>query len=255
MKKFAALALCVGIFLAAVLCVCGLRASGQVTADKKTRPEVDFTQFPIADLNAPESSDESKRLKRAKKSKKHNTNSHSEISDLSNGIFVVNEVLGNLPALPIQRSSVVLLGRIASATAYLSEDKTSVYSEFEVQIETVFKNSSKQALSSDDCVLVERFGGRARLPSGKLFIAAVDNQDMPQVGSKYVLFLTNDFMAGKHSDEDFNILMGYELKDGQVVPLDRTSPKHPISRYFKADETVFLRDLSSALAKAPTAQN
>ncbi|HSE32486.1 MAG TPA: hypothetical protein VLA93_13020 [Pyrinomonadaceae bacterium] len=255
MKNFVALTVCVGLFLTAILFMSVLRGSSQVKADENPRPEVDFTQFPIADLNAPESSDESTRLKRIKKSKKYNTKSRSEISDLSNEIFVVNEALSNLPALPVQQSSVVLLGRIASAAAYLSEDKSSVYSEFEVEIETVFKNTSKQALKSDKSVLVERFGGRVRLPSGKLFIAAVDNQDMPRVGSRYVLFLTNDFLGAKHSDEDFHILMGYELKEGKVVPLDRTSAKHPISRYLKTDETVFLRDLSSSLAKAPTVQN
>jgi hypothetical protein len=87
-----------------------------------------------------------------------------------------------------------------------------------------FKNTYKQALNSDDSIMVERFGGRVRLPSEKLFIAGVDNQDMPRVGSRYVLFLTNDFLGINHSDEDFNILMGYELKAGRVIPLDRTSP-------------------------------
>jgi hypothetical protein len=255
MKKFVALTLWVCIFLTAVLLMSVLRCSGQVTADKNPRPEVDFTQFPIADLNAPKSADESTRLKRTKKSKKYNNKFQSEISELSNVTFVVNEALSNLPALPIQQSSVVLLGRVAGATAYLSEDKTAVYSEFEVQIETVFKNTSKQGLRSDDSILVERFGGRVRLPFGKLFIAAVDNQDMPRVGSRYVLFLTNDFMGITHSDEDFNILMGYELKEGKVIPLDRTSAKHATSRYFKTDEAVFLLDLSSALAKAPTIQD
>ena len=66
-------------------------------------------------------------------------------------------------------------------------------------------------MNTGGSIAVERFGGRVRLPSEKLFIAAVDNQDMPRVGSKYLLFLTNDFMGAKQSDEDFNILMGYEL--------------------------------------------
>lgn len=248
MKRFILLTLCVGVFLTSVLFVTLSRSSSQVTADQNHRPEVDFTQFPIADLNSPEPADESKRLQRAKKSKKYNNKFHGEISDLSNVTFVVNEQLSSLSALPIQQSSVVLLGRVTGASAYLSEDKGSVYSEFEVQIETVFKNQSNQALKPDELMAVERFGGRVRLPSGKLFIAAVDNQDMPRVGSRYVLFLTNNFLGIKHSDEDFNILMGYELKGGRVVPLDRTSPKHPISRYFKAEESTLLRDLSSALA-------
>ena len=255
MKKFVVLAVCVGVFLTSILLVSVLRISSQVTADKNPRPEIDFTQFPVADLNSPEPADESTRMNRAKKSKKYNNKFQPEISESSNVTFVVNEAISNLPALPIQQSSVVLLAKITSAAAYLSEDKRSVYSEFEFQIETIFKNTSKQVLRSDDSIAVERFGGRVRLPSGKLFIAAVDNQDMPHVGSRYVLFLTNDFMGTKHSDEDFSILMGYELKRGKVIPLDRTSPKHPITRYFKVDESAFLQDLSSALAEVHALPN
>lgn len=255
MKRIFLSILCVGVFLTSVLVVTLSRSSSQVSSDKNPRPEVDFTQFPIVDLNSPEPADASKRLKLEKKSKKYNNKYQPEISEFSGVSFLTNDALSNLPALPVQQSSVVLLGTVTSATAHLSEDKRNVYSEFGVQIETIFKNTSKQALNSDASIMVERFGGRVRLPSGKLFIAGVDNQDMPRVGSRYVLFLTNDFLGINHSDEDFNILMGYELKAGRVIPLDRTSPKHPISRYFKIDESIFMRDLSSALAQAPTLPN
>ncbi|HKS10864.1 MAG TPA: hypothetical protein VJS13_15035 [Pyrinomonadaceae bacterium] len=240
--------LCVGVFLLTSL-VAIFPGSGQVTAPAKySRPEIDFKHFPIVDLGASLPVDEPAKATRARKSKKYNNKSLSEISEASNVTFLANEALINLPALPVDRSSAVLVGEIVDAKAYLSEDRTGVYSEFEVRIQTVFKNNTKQVLGVGKSLVVERFGGRVRLPSGKLFIAAVDNQDMPRVGGKYLLFLTNDFIGAKHSDEDFNILLGYELKGGKVFPLDRTSSNHPIARYNEKDESTLLTDLSSLLA-------
>lgn len=212
------------------------------------RQHVDFTRFPIVDYAAPASGDAGARANRAAKGKKYNNKYAPVITESSNGIFVVNESLSGLPALPTDRSSVILIGEVTSAEAHLSEDGTAIYSEFKVRIQSVLKNNSKRVLTLDNLVEAERYGGRLRLPSGKLVISAVDHQDMPQVGSRYLLFLTNDFPEGGHNDEDFHILMGYELKAGKVFPLDKTSSKHPISRYFGSDESVLLTDLASALA-------
>jgi hypothetical protein len=247
--------LCVGVFLISTL-VAVFSGSGQVTTTGKyTRPEIDFKQFPIVDLTPSFPADEPGKAIRVRKSRKYNNKSLSEISETSNVTFVANEALSNLTALPVDKSSVVLLGEIGTAKAYLSEDKTAVYSEFEVRIQAVLKNNTTQVLSAGESIAVERFGGRVRLPSGKLFIAAVDNQDMPRVGGKYLLFLTNDFLGAKHSDEDFNILMGYELNGGKVFPLDRTSLKHPIARYNQKDEFTLLTDLSSLLGPSAALPN
>jgi hypothetical protein len=254
MKSRLLVILCIEVLLTLSLVAGGLRGNSQGTA-AHSGPEVDFRNFPIVDLDSPEPSDASLRTRRANKSKKYNKKSQPKISELTDVTFVINEELGKLPALPVERSSVILAGEIVSAKAYLSEDKSSVYSEFEVRIETIFKNKSKQVLSPRDLIVIERFGGRVRLPSGKLFKSAVDNQDMPRVGSRYVLFLTNDFFGTTHSDEDFNLLIGYELKGGKVFPLDRVSTKHPIYRYLNVDESKLIADLSSALTEVRSVPN
>lgn len=255
MKRHFLFALLFGVFLTGSL-VAVFSGNDQGTTPRKyTRPEIDFKQFPIVDLATPLPSEQSAKTIRARKSKKYNNNSLSEISEASNVSFVVNETLSKLSALPVDKSSVVLTGEITDAKAYLSEDKTAVYSEFEIRIQTVFKNNTSKVLSPGESMAVERFGGRVRLPSGKLFIEAVDNQDMPRVGGKYLIFLTNDFIGAKHSDDDFNILMGYELKGGKVFPLDRTSSTHPIARYNEKDESTLLTDLSSLLGTAARLPN
>lgn len=255
MKSRLLVILCIEVLLTISLVAGALRGNSQSRADTNPRPEVDFRNFPVVDLNSPEPADASLKKRRADKSRKFDNKSQPKISELTNVTFVANEELGKLPALPVERSSMILVGEIVSANAYLSSDKSSVYSEFEVRIETIFKNKSRQTFNPGNLMAIERFGGRVRLPSGKLFIAAVDNQDMPRLGVRYVLFLTNDFFGTKHSDEDFNLLMGYELRAGKVFPLDRVSPKHPISRYLNADETALLADLSSALAELRTLPN
>ncbi|HSK73591.1 MAG TPA: hypothetical protein VK892_17980, partial [Pyrinomonadaceae bacterium] len=47
-----------------------------------------------------------------------------------------------LTALPIEKSDVVILGKVIDAKAHLSPDKSTVYSEFKIEIEEVFKNNS-----------------------------------------------------------------------------------------------------------------
>jgi len=140
-----------------------------------------------------------------------------------------------LPALPFERSSVVVIGQVTDAQAYLSNDKTGVYSAFTVQITEVLKNSSRVSLVTSSSIEVERDGGRVRFPNGRLHIYKSSGQEMPKVGLKYVFFL----MDG--TDEPvFEILTGYELSQGKVYPLDYL-PK--TRTYASADEADFLRKL------------
>ena len=142
----------------------------------------------------------------------------------------------NLPALPVATSAAVIVGQITDAKAYLSNDKTGVYSVFTVQVHEVIKNSSQLSLSTGSSIDVERDGGRVRFPNGRTFIYVATN--MPQVGLRYVLFLTN-----AQSQSDFQILTGYELREGKVYPLDDLLNLHT---YENADETIFLNQLRTA---------
>jgi len=58
---------------------------------------------------------------------------------------------------------------------------------------------------------------------------------MPQVGLRYVLFLTNG-----QGEKDLTILTGYELREGKVFPLDDLPN---LRVYENADETTFLNEL------------
>lgn len=140
-------------------------------------------------------------------------------------------------------------GSRLKALAYLSEDKTGIYSEFNVSAERVIKNQSASPVSAGDIIVAERIGGRIRMPSGHIHQYGISKQGMPKVGGRYVLFL------GEDENEGFNILTGYELRGGKVFPLDGVDPadgsKLPnFAEHEGADEAVFLNRVENSLAQS-----
>lgn len=214
--------------------------------------ELDTNKFPVADYLSVGSSDPKERQKREAKGRKYNSRNAPPITESFDESFESTDWDVGLPAIPVSQSAAVIIGKVIMAQAYLSEDKTSIYSEFEVQVEQVWK-SDRSELSAGTSVIVERAGGRIRFPSGKIAISVISHQQMPQVGSRYVLFLTHKGTVGGGHSDDFSILTGYEFRDGCVFPLDRTLPGHPITAYSGFDEKAFLNDLSSA-SKVSTSQ-
>lgn len=214
-------------------------------AEQTQSSEVDTSDFPITDLVSAQPSDPVAREKRAAKAKRHNSKYAPKITEATDGMYLVNNTLTGLPALPVEKSSAVVIVEITSATAYLSEDQSSIYSEFGLRIKRLFKNGTANHLTANACIEAERIGGRVRLPSGKIIVSSVDNQGMPRLGRTYLLFLT-----GGQADQAFSILMGYELRDGKVSPLDKTGPSNPISAFRGRDEAALITELLTALGKA-----
>ena len=195
----------------------------------------DENRFPVADYTAADPSDPKERAKRLEKGKKYDKSAWRIYPETTSNMTRVDYVDLNLPALPLTESSAVIVGQITDAKAYLSNDKTGVYSAFTVQINEVLRNSSSIPLSSGSSIEVERDGGRVRFPGGRILIYTISEQDMPAVGLRYVFFLTNP-----HGQSDFQILTGYELREGKVYPLDDLPN---LNRYENADELNFLSDV------------
>lgn len=214
---------------------------GQQQRPQKNTPSGHFDEnrFSIADYAAPEPSDPFERSKRQARGKKYDKSTWNIYPDAQWNVSRTHAINFNLPALPVTESTAVIVGQVTDAKAYLSNDKTGVYSVFLVQVHEVLKNSSKLSLSTSASVEVERDGGRVRFPNGRtlLYIAT----DMPQVGRRYVLFLTNPL-----GQSDFQILSGYELRDGKVYRLDDLPNFY---RYENADEVTLLSELRSRVAK------
>ena len=227
------------LVITAIIIIPG-RSQEQTPQIKTHGRKFDDNRFPIADYSAADPSDPKERAKRQEKGKKYDKSAWRIYPETTSNMARVDYVNPNLPALPLTESSAVIVGQVTDAKAYLSNDKTGVYSAFTVKIEEVLKNSSSVPLSSASSLEVERDGGRVRFPGGRVLIYTINSQDMPVAGLRYVLFLTNH-----HGQSDFQILTAYEVREGKVYPLDDLPSLY---RYDNTDELNFLSELRTKIA-------
>ena len=151
-----------------------------------------------------------------------------------------------LAALPTEQSDAVVLGVVTSRDAYLTDDRTGIYSEFTILVSEVLKDPTKMIISGTP-IPVNRTGGAVRFKSGKIQKYQIAHQGMPDVAAQYVLFLR------KTSDGDLLILTGFKLVNGHVTPLDgneNNDPRFvlPFAKYAGTDEAEFLKEVRDAAA-------
>jgi hypothetical protein len=139
----------------------------------------DVNHFPIAEFATSETKDPKRRARGEKRNKSHWGVHPDSVSDST---VRVDSVDLSLPALPINESQAVIIGKISDAKAYLSNDKTDVYSVFVVLIEEILKHPGKLTVGS--AVEAEREGGRVKFPSGRTHLYKVSEQDMPRAGGR-----------------------------------------------------------------------
>ena len=184
---------------------------------KATFPRVDYSYEPA--------SDPSRRAK-GRKSRKFTT-IDPNITEDGQTVIHVDWELGVKP-LPVDKSTVIVLGTVVEAAAFLSDNKGDVYSQFKIQIERVFENKTDAKLEKGGCLFAERDGGIVRFPSGFEKWIFVRDQGMPTKGKRYLFFLNRDFPLIGPQDNALYILTAYELEDDVVKPLDspggETSP-------------------------------
>ncbi len=199
-------------------------------------------RLPIADYNAAEPADPKEKEEREAKAKKY-TRTELSVELDQEAIVTSSHWAGELPAIPASQSALIVTGTVSKAKAELTPERKKVYSEFTVTIDEILKNDELAPLSHGDKVTADRAGGRVRYPSGKVGMYWVTGQGMPQVGMRYLLFLTKtDPKSG------YSILTGYELRDGRIHLLDNPGSGHPITASEGADEPSFLNQVRSAVA-------
>jgi hypothetical protein len=118
------------------------------------------------------------------------------------------------PALPIT-SELIAIGTVEKAQAFLSTDRTSVYSEITFIIEQVVKGNER--LAPGVRVTAERDSGAVRFASGKILYRGAWGRNVPIAGHKYLVFLNRI-----EGDDTFSIVTGYDLANNDVLPLDGT---------------------------------
>jgi hypothetical protein len=216
--------------------------------------------YTVADYAAPEPADPQKRELRRTRNKRYNMRPENGVDPARFRVTEERESSFGAPpshapvepALPAAQSDVVLTGEITDAQAHLSDDKTSVYSEFTVLVEDVLKNSSPAPISPGSPISALRAGGGVRFPSGKVIRYGQHGKPLPRAGRRYVFFLKDNGDGGL----DFTIITAYELRDGRVFPLDGVNlvgavePAYAAYQQHKgAAEASFLGEVRDAIAR------
>lgn len=220
-----------------------------------------LSKLPIVDYDAAEPSDPEQRAKRLAKSKTYNDRAEWRRNRVLNveTVAIRNDWdLGLESPLPVTQSVTVVVGVVVGSKAYLSEDKSNVYSEFMIRVEHVFKHQGGEPVAVGGVIATERRGGRVRVPSGRIADFYVSGQGVPEVGKRYVFFLGHNRREAANTeaigagDRDGHILTGYELREGRVFPMDVSGAKN-FAQYEGQDETAFLKAIRDSIGVASPA--
>ncbi|MDQ3799373.1 MAG: hypothetical protein M3384_07985 [Acidobacteriota bacterium] len=185
-------------------------------------------EIPTVDINAPEPSDLMEKELRNRRGQKYNTG-----AALEEGTDSESEIL-ELPlshsparqAFPVLESDAIVIGTVTDSRAFLSSDKSYVYSEFTVQIEQTLKNTASPELKPNATITTERAGGAVRFASGRVRRLGNAGEGLPAKKARYLLFL-----KWSESGKDFLIVTGYKLQGGKVTPLDDADEKEDAVTY------------------------
>jgi hypothetical protein len=181
-------------------------------------------RFPTADYDDNQDlPDPEKNAKRKAKQKRYNDNElvTSHVQPGTDEAALILEPHITFPALPVAESDIVVVGTIGTAEALLSESKRNVFSEFTLTVEDVLK-SKIQGVEQGSVLTIDRVGGHVKYPNGQRVLFRIAGLNMPEIGGRYLLFLTL-----KHNNEDISILTAYQLTPNGAIPIDE--PYHVAS--------------------------
>ena len=215
------------------------KATDQAQANAK---ELDDAATPIVDSSSTEVADE----KRQRQNRRHNHGGLEVAETPGDATEVTVSSESSIPDFPFKISDLVVEGTVSDSNAFLSTDKTGVYSEYTVAISDLIKSPASSTVRKHDSITAERFGGRVRFPSGQIVRYKVSGQGSPAKNSKYIFFLK------KVDDDSYLILTAYELHGNQVFALDGSrvnlgKGNWAFDKHNGQEVTNFRKDLDKAL--------
>lgn len=223
------------------------------TEGQTSKVQSDFEQlrkeirkrFPTARYDEPEEQDIERRARRQLAGKRYENagglvDSSLPIWEDEERVLQTDKYL-SVPAIPIKESELIVIGKVLDAAAYLSDNKKNVYSEFTVQIDEILLDTTGK-IKKEGSVTVDREGGFVEYANGLKRFHCIAALSMPKVSGKYILFLKNP-----EKGPNYEIINGYELKDGGVINLTASTETRS---YFGMDQTVLLSKVRKALSEA-----
>jgi hypothetical protein len=175
-----------------------------------------LSKYAVVDYDAPAPTNVTEREERKLKNKRYDNqdwvlkNPHPD----DGGVGRFDEKTP-VPLFPVDESDLVIVGKISNVAAYLSNDKSGVYSEFTIRADQILKNDASKKVKQGNSVVADREGGCVRYPNGQKVFYENSTKELPQVGREYVFFLTSD-----KKNPNYEILTLYELNGTSVIQLD-----------------------------------
>lgn len=169
---------------------------------------------------APEPLDPVERAAREAKSRRYDDPDGRDLTTLEPGTFMETIACsggGRRRALPEGAYGTVVLGTVRAVQPYLSSNRTAIYTEYELEVEEVFKSAGGQVRMFDRTVAVDRMGGVLRRRSGQIISWGFSGSMIPHpldLHGRYVIFLRE-----VHEGNDLMLGTVFELRNGQAFML------------------------------------
>jgi len=236
----------VGAAIVAISAQTSLFKTARAYRGRSQGAEVVGSKIPIARMSEAEPADPAQRELRIARSHRFDKLHLKRFDELRPGtkeVTMVTHFWQAIPGLPAGQSDAVVIGKVGSASAYTSLDKTDVYTEYVVQIEEILKNDQVHGLATGGSLIAVREGGGVELADQRVVIYATD-QGRLNVGGKYVLFLKYN-----EGGQDYSVLTGYKLHGGHTQALDDSIDKFSI--YDGVAQSRFLDVVREAIVDPP----
>jgi len=208
-RRYVAAAACV-LWALTVGSRAGLGGDSQPQPDHIRNSEEDG--LPVAHADRPLPSDQRKRAIRLMRSRTFNA-AGAPVTASTGDVLVFSEVQPE--RVPVGKSHLIVVGRVISGEAFLSENQAAVYSEFQVRVEEVLRATGRSGINRGALVTAIRWGGMLQLASGRVVRVEMANERLPRLGGRYLLFLRQDAALQAH-----RIITAYSLEGNQAQTLD-----------------------------------
>jgi hypothetical protein len=223
----------------------------QTQSDQNAK-QLDDAATPIVDLANPDTTDRIDKNARKLKNARHDKSGPVKIDSYSNAGEVRSdpEHRAGFSDLPVDKSDIIVEAVVGDSKAFLSEDRTGIYSEFTIIVSKILKVAAGFSINLGDKIVTERFGGKVRFPTGEIVRWRESRQGVPITGKKYLFFLAR-------ADQDsYKLLTAYEMQGNKVFPLDgsRTEPGRPGASVFDKhngeDLDIFMQEVQNAISRS-----
>jgi hypothetical protein len=228
-------------------------ASGSIS-EEALRAEQTRT-YDVSD-EAPEPSDADESARREAKNRFYNRGG-ADLTKMSPDLQIFETGCGPLePLLPTAYTPVILIGTVTRLQSFLSQDKSSIYTEYAIHVEKYLKKDTDVLPTVDGSLIVDRPGGVLRLRNGQVLHYHSSGTGMARplrVGERLVLFLMRIYEGTV-----LRLGRGFLLQDGKAYALWQSEGEMPlIGEIPKVDKKLsqegeFLKALRRAIRNPPS---